>query len=62
MTDDTIWCGNAYQDEKPTELAATPHCDAIGTELLIDPNASWSGAYCSSCAEILIKAGWATQA
>lgn len=57
-----VWCGNAYQDERPAELAATPHCDAIGTELVTDPSGSWSGAYCSSCAQILTEAGWTPQA
>jgi hypothetical protein len=56
--DNEVWCGNAYLDETPLELADTPHCDAIGTELVTDPNGGWSGAYCSSCTAILLAAGW----
>lgn len=56
--DDSVWCGNAYQDEVPPALADTPHCDSVGTILVNDPDGGWSGAYCESCANILVDAGW----
>lgn len=62
IDDSAVWCGNAYQDEKPTELQGTPHCDAVGTVLLADPQRAWSGAYCKTCAQVLLEAGWAAQA
>lgn len=56
--EDAVWCGNAYQDEVPLELASTPKCNSIGSTLLIDPNKAWSGSYCASCTDVLLKAGW----
>jgi hypothetical protein len=62
INDNDTWCNNAYQPEVPPELTDTPHCNAIGTELVTDPNGGWSGAYCPDCAKILTEAGWTDQA
>lgn len=53
-----VWCGNAYQDEVPPALATTPHCNTVGTVLVIDPEGGWSGTYCETCAQVLVAAGW----
>lgn len=58
MNDDAIWCANAYQDEKPTELQSAKHCNSVGTVLMTDPNSSWSGYYCADCSRILVDKGW----